>query len=214
MITTTSLRVTALVILAVFAGACGGGGIDAGDWKPLWNDDCPTWSSDGSTIAFGRHPSFGEEPAAGVHLYDVERDVLRRLTKDDLTVVAWPAGRREVVAFDGEVLMLVSVRTGRRRPLVDVTTRLPEARDAAVLPSPDFGSVLVGFQRPSATDDPLDYRDEVWVVDVKTAASRMVSRRDQKFAGNASWSPDGRWIAYDDLDHIYLVRRDGSGRTR
>jgi Tol biopolymer transport system component len=182
------------------------------DWKPNFDEDCPTWSRDGSTIAFGRHPSVGSDASAGVYMYDVERDALRRLTSDDLTVVDWPADRRELIAFDGRALTLVSVRTGHRRPLVNVVARLPEARNAAALTSPDLGSVLVWFQRPSATDDPLDYRDEVWVVDVKTRAATMVSRRDEKFAVNALWSPDGKWIAYDDGDRLYLVRPDGRNR--
>jgi Tol biopolymer transport system component len=199
------------VAAAVLTAGCGGAGT-GGDWRPTFDEDCPTWSSDGSTIAFGRHSSAGSDAPAGVHLYDVERDAVRRLTPDDLTVVAWPAHGRELIAFDGGELTFVSVRDGSRRPFLNLVARLPEARDAFVLPSPDLGSVLVSLQRPSTTNDPLDYRDEVWVVDVRTQAATLLSRPNETFAGDASWSPDGNWIAYDDDDRLYLVRPDGRSR--
>lgn len=186
----TSERVAALVVGALLAAGCTGGRI-GGDWKPAFFEDCLYWSGDGSALAVGRHPSVGSDEPPGIRVYDMHGDTLRRLTTDDLTVVAWPAGRRELVAFDGRALVFVSVRDGSRRPLMDVAARLPEARDAAVLPSPALDSVLLSFQRPSPTDDPLDYRDEIWVVDPKTRTATMVSRPGEKFASNPSWSPDG-----------------------
>jgi Tol biopolymer transport system component len=215
MILTTSLRATVLVTLAVFAAGCGGGGIEAGDWKPLWNENCPSWSPDGSTIAFGRGQLY-EHKADGVYLYDVGRDNLRRLVPDALEVLAWSLDRRELVVSDGRELALLSVRTGTSRRLVNLAAKpfaaLPDPPHTSLVPAPDLRALIVESQRASTTDDPLDYRDEVWVVDVKSPRARMVSLPKQKFAGNASWSPDGQWIAYDDLDHIYLVRGDGSDR--
>jgi dipeptidyl aminopeptidase/acylaminoacyl peptidase len=128
----------------------------------------PTWSPDGSTLAFVSARGAGEDVRAQIHLLRLEGGEAERLTdvKDGVTGFAWSP--------DGGRIAFLS------------TDSLPRATEAARRRRDD-PQVFEGDQRLS----------HVWVVDLGTKQTReLVHSAQYTVQGAPSWSPDGARLAY------------------
>ncbi len=74
--------------------------------------------------------------------------------------------------------------------------------------SPDASQVVVSIRDESGVSD-------LWIVDVQTGVASRLTEDAQ--ATNATWSPDGNWLAYmtpsDQSFTIWAIRIDGSEET-
>ncbi len=74
--------------------------------------------------------------------------------------------------------------------------------------SPDASQVVVSIRDESGVSD-------LWIVDVQTGVASRLTEDAQ--ATNATWSPDGNWLAYmtpsDQSFTILAIRIDGSEET-
>jgi Tol biopolymer transport system component len=166
-------------------------------------DVFPSWSPDGSQIAFvsdrdGRQP--GSESHQDVYVMNADGSNVRRLTdaKGRDICPAWSP--------DGSTIAFVSAREQTGRPITYLMNpdgsnqrRLRAGESGCAKWSPDGSRLLFGYSEPGgsrlATIRP-DGTGETLI------ASGQV--------GGPVWSPDGTQIAFDRHDGIVLLNADGS----
>lgn len=117
----------------------------------------------------------------------------------------WPQG--EVIAYKcADSLCLTDLSTGVRRRLLASTRPWPQWDPAF---SPNGQQIAFrGYYQPGS-----DGAYALYVAPISGCAAKRVTRG---VAGDPTWSPDGRWIAYDTSGYgdIYKVRPNGTGLTR
>jgi Tol biopolymer transport system component len=114
-------------------------------------------------------------------------------------------------AGDGRDIRIYRARgDGRHRHLlIDMTPGL----DMAPAVSPD-GKRMVWRHNPSPDTDTSD----IWLMNLRTGHRRRLTGSGEPRNWGASWSPNGRWIAYNhgglQEPQLWLMRPDGSGAHR
>jgi Tol biopolymer transport system component len=97
----------------------------------------------------------------------------------------------------------------RRRLLVDMDPGL----DMAPQVSPDGQRVVFRHNTSPVTD-----RSDIWLLDLRTALMRNLTRSAGARNWGPSWSPDGRWVVFNrgggGVPELWVMRPDGSGRHR
>jgi Tol biopolymer transport system component len=190
----------------VLLSADGTGLVDLtpGQQNPFDDDRGPSWSPDGSKLAFVSH----RDGASAQEIYVMNGDgtAPRRLTNDSGTGAffnvdpAWsPDGKRIAWRKDGrnstdEIWVMNSDGTGQRRLTTDAGDK------TAPLWSPDSAKLL--YARRAAAS-------QVFVVDVAGGAPRSLTPQGTVDV-TPSWSPDGTRVALDRNDKIWVVDADGS----
>ena len=171
-----------------------------------------------AATADGLHGTLALVRATGaqtdVHAVRADGRGLRRLTRGGSSRdPAWsPDGRRiaYVSSAGGDAELYVADADGGN------PRRLTENRHEDVLPSwsPDGRRLAFASDRTGAF--------EIWIVDADGARATRLTRGARRAYFNVfpAWSPDGRWIAFasssstPENQEIYVVRLDGTGRTR
>jgi TolB protein len=168
--------------------------------RELATGNLPTWSGDGSLIAFDNTVN----GASDVMLIQNDGTQLRDLTNSSNAHEDWPVMSRDgkYVAFSSSVDGFVIMRT-------DGTTRTVTGHSTNVYRwSPD--ATRLAFREPrSGTASSFDLD----VINVDGTGVRRLTNKDF-FVGYAAWSPDGTRIAFDNgpfsSGHVYVAKADGS----
>jgi len=161
----------------------------------------PTWSPDGSMIAYA--PGGGPSGMSGIAIMNADGSGQRRLPHTDYgEYPSWsPDGTR--IAFNsnlsGEAMMYIVEVDGSR--VVDLS-RVGEGGQVAW--SPDGRSILFASHR----DHPDNSRD----IYVMRPDGSGVKRLTHAGGETPAWSPDGRYIVFS-LGGLFVMRADGSGVT-
>ncbi|MBI2213059.1 MAG: PD40 domain-containing protein [Acidobacteria bacterium] len=179
------------------------------DW--VGTDNLPQWVGD--TIYFASD----REHTLNLYGYDTKTKQTRKLTSHGDYDVLWPSGGSNALVYEcgGYVY--------RFDPAKGVSTRVPirvYGDFEATLPYfKNVSSDIESFEiSPSGARAILVARGDVFTVPAKDGNIRNLTRSSGVRERDASWSPDGKWIAYlsDKTGEyeIFVRSADGSGDER
>jgi Tol biopolymer transport system component len=154
-------------------------------------------SGDGHTIAYVDGEGIAVSRASGTAVHRlVAKGNHPSLSRDGM-LVAYTSGDPEVLAVIGtNGRGLRTLRTERAgESLFDVPGWAPD------------GKALVAVRSNSS-------RSELVIQPLRGNERVLVRGSARSGPTSAKWSPDGRWIAYDDGTGLWVIRPDGTGRRR
>lgn len=178
----------------------------------LANDDLPSWSPDGTKIAF----TSNRDGPGDIYVMNADGSGTRRLTDTPAveTVAVWsPDGTK--LAFDSE-------RDGNRELYImnsdgSNQTRLtfnPTADVGPVTFSPD--GKRIAFARNASNEGIAAYNYDIYVMGVDGSNTRKLTT-DPEYDAEPVWSPDGRIFFISGRDRafkIFAIDPDGKGEVR
>jgi tricorn protease len=177
---------------------------------PDGNDTFPMWHAD--TIYFDSDR--GPEQRMNLHSYNRKRKEMRQLTHFTEFDVNWPSlGPDSIVFENGGFLYVFDLATEQVRK---VTVYLPGDRDLARPRWENTSKWITAFDiSPEGKRAVFSARGDVYTVPAKEGSIRNLTQTPGIRENYATWSPDGRWIAYvsdrSGEDELYLIPQDGMG---
>jgi tricorn protease len=181
------------------------------------NDYMPVWIGD--TIYFvSDRDKVGSTYVNNLFAYDTKSKAVRRVTNHDTFDVFWPSSgdRRRIVYEDGGSIYLFDPATGKsgRVPIRvegDLPRTLPYFKNVAE----NIDAITLS---PTGKRALFTARGEVFSVPAEKGEIRNLTQSQGVREVSATWSPDGRWIAYlSDRSgeyEVWLRPADGSGEER
>ena len=175
-------------------------------------DNQPVWVGD--TIYFA---SDREEGRLNLFSYDVASGAIGKVTDHEDFDVLWPsAGPEQIVYESGGFLYRYQPATGASEKIsLDVTG---DFRGTMPRTEKVSGLIHSATLSPTGKRALLTARGDVFTVPAEHGVVRNLTRTPGVREMAASWSPDGRWVAYlSDRTGEYEVwvrARDGSGDER
>ncbi|HEX3552733.1 MAG TPA: PDZ domain-containing protein [Thermoanaerobaculia bacterium] len=175
------------------------------DYMPVWIGDTIYFVSDRDAKRINN-----------LYAYDTKSRQVRELTHHDTFDVFWPSGDRRIVYENGGWIYLFDPASGKsnRVPIRiegDLPRTLPYFKNVA----DDVESASLS---PSGKRALLTARGEIFSVPAEKGEIRNLTHSSGVREGGATWSPDGRWVAYlSDRSgeyEIWVRPADGSGQER
>ncbi len=181
------------------------------DSQPMWHGSVLYYLSDA-----------GDEHRLNLWSYDRTDHQRRQLTHFTDADIAWPAigpgprGGGEIVFQLGDELRLLDIPSGRSTAVEvripgDATYVRPKVADAA-------DNIDSWSLSPSGKRVAVSARGDVWTLPAEHGSPRNLTRSNGAAEREATWSPDGRWVAYfSDVTgeyELWMTQSDGKGETR
>ncbi len=172
---------------------------DSQDIFPMWVDDNVYFLSDRD----GRMNMF---------VYNLQSEQTRKLTHFEDFDVKFPSLGDDAIVFEnGGYLYLFELETEavRRIPITiaeDLAMRREQRKDASDM-------IRTASLAPDGSRIAFGARGDVWSVPAKSGVTRNLTETSGVHERNATWSPDGRYIAYisdaTGEGEIYIMSQDG-----
>jgi tricorn protease len=176
------------------------------DWKGT--DNVPMWHGD--KIYFNSD----REHDLNIYSYDLKTKDIRKITNHKEYDVKWPSlGPGAIVYENGGYLYVLNLETEKTRKL---TVEVPAERILARPTWENVADLVYDYSlSPSAKRALFTARGDVFTVPEEKGEVRNLTQTPVIREVMATWSPDGKWIAYlSDRTgeyEIYVRPQDGSG---
>jgi tricorn protease len=176
------------------------------DTLPMWHRDRLYYLSDQ-----------GDAHRLNLWVYSINEGRHRQLTRFEDYDVKWPSiGPKEIVFQLGADLHLLDLETETTRK---VKVTIPGARPTLKEKRVDASKFIQSWAiSPTGKRVATQARGDIWTLPAEKGAPRNLNRTSGVAERDASWSPDGRWIAYfSDATgeyELYITQSDGKGETK
>ncbi len=180
------------------------GDYDGADTFPMWRGDTLYWASDR-----------GPEQRLNLYSREVKGGPVRRLTDFKDFDVEWPSlGGDSIVFENGGYLYVFDLKTGKSRKL---TVYLPGDSNLARKHWDSVAALIQSFDiAPDASRAVFSARGDVYTAPAKNGSIRNLTHSPGVREQFATWSPDGKWIAYvsdrTGEQELYIAPQDGMGK--
>ncbi len=174
-------------------------------------DQQPVWIGD--TIYFASN----RDRVINLFAYSLATRATRKTTSHDVFDVLWPSGDGSRIVYEnGGWIYLFDPATGSSgRVSIRVEGDLPHTLPYFKNVTEDVDAMAVS---PTGKRAALTARGDVFTVPAEKGEIRNLTLSPGVREMNATWSPDGRWLAYlSDRTgeyEIYVLPADGSGQER
>lgn len=174
------------------------------DTSPMWRGDTIYFTSDR-----------GPDQRMNLYAYDIRSKLIRQLTQFTDYDINWPSLGPDAIVFEnGGFLYLFDLKTEKAQKL---TIDLPGDRDLARKRWDNVSKWVTDFDiSPEGKRVVFTARGDVFTVPAKEGSIRNLTRTPGIRERNATWSPDGTWIAYlSDRTgeyELYILPQDGLGQ--
>jgi tricorn protease len=179
-----------------------------------WTDTFPMWHED--TIYFDSDR--GPEHRLNLYSYSLTTHAIRQLTHFQDFDVEWPSLGPDAIVFEnGGYLYVFDLKTEKAQKL---TIYLPGDRELTRKRWANVTKLIDNFDiSPDGKRAVLTARGDVFTVPAKEGSIRNITQTPGIRERYATWSPDGRWIAYlsdrTGEQELYVAPQDGmSPETR
>jgi tricorn protease len=178
-------------------------GYDGTDTFPMWHGDTIYFDSDR-----------GPEKRMNLYSYNVATMDIHQLTHFKDFDVNWPSlGPDSIVFENGGYLHVFDLATQQTRKLA---IYVPGDEDQALPHWVNANKTITSFDiSPQGKRAVFTARGDVFTVPAKNGSIRNLTRTSGIREKYATWSPDGKWIAYfsdrSGEDELYIIPQDGSG---
>ena len=163
-------------------------------------DGCPSWSPDGTKIAFSRY----QDGSSDVYIMNSDGTFLENLTNSPTSDDLYPA-----LSPDGGKIAFASNRDGN---LEICTMNINGTGHVNLTKSPQHEGQELDWSPDASKIVYTTYRDGIWVMDNDGANRTQLTQGRGYFY--PSWSPDGKQIAFVGLngsdDRIFIMNSDGT----
>ena len=183
-------------------------------------DTLPMWH--GRTVYYLSDEGAAEAHVLNVWSYDIDSGARRQVTRFKEHDVKWPAigpddgTGGEIVLQHGDRIYLLDLKTNAARA-IEIT--VPGDRQSLRPTIVDAAANIQGSSiSPSGKRVAVVARGDVWTAPAENGTPRNLTRTDGVFERSATWSPDGKSIAFfSDATgeyELYTIPADGTGEPR
>ena len=171
---------------------------------PMWRGDTLYWASDR-----------GPEQRLNIYSREVKGGPVRRLTDFKDFDVEWPSlGGDSIVFANGGFLYVLDVKTGKSHKL---TVQLAGDAPLARKHWDSVSSLIQSFDiAPDGNRAVFSARGDVYTAPAKNGSIRNLTQSPGVREQYATWSPDGKWIAYvsdrTGEQELTIAPQDGMGK--
>ncbi len=172
------------------------------------NDAFPMWFRNRVYFVSDR------EHFANIYCHDLTTKETRKITDQKEFDVKWPSmGPKSIVFEDGGFLQVLDLETDKTARL---SVKLPGDQAATRSTIKSVGNFISEFDiSPSGRFGLFAARGDIFTLSASRGTPRNLTRTPGIRERNATWSPDGKWVAYlSDKSgeyEIYMRQADGSG---
>jgi tricorn protease len=185
------------------------------DW--IGTDNMPMWYGDYIYFNSDRTDNPDKAGTLNIWRYDTKTGETRKITDFTEYDVRWPSLGTDAIAFEngGYIYLLDLPSEQVHKITIDLITDKHTVRPEIVRTSDRIADFDIS---PDGKRAVFSGRGDIFTVPAKEGNSRNLTNLSGSREFSASWSPDGKWIAFisdsSGEEEIYIISQDGKDKIR
>ncbi len=175
-------------------------------------DICPMWGPENKIYYLS-----DRDGRMNLFVTDLGSKETKQLTQFKDFDIKFPSIGKDAIVFEqAGYIWRYDLASGQAQPVpIEIKEDLASGRTAMVDASKQIGSVAIA---PDGERAVVVGRGNLFTVPAKDGSPRTLTRTSEAHERDATWSPDGKWIAYNSdatgENELYVRAQDGSGQPQ